>query len=208
MADGVLGTEAKTVFLLEPVCCLIRIGMLSFEEVGTKIAIERNRLRFMSPNAMQPILRWYSGHSRDELYFLLRPIVVGKMRLDTKANTIFQFALSGLKRLRETYLTEASTASHCLKLFSSYLSDDADPRASGIQTDVFADELYQQYDDLWTSRQLSIVSNLFDEAATAPKSDVKNYLRSIDSIVQLKEEASLKLLADRTKNLLKSSDRK
>lgn len=196
-------------FLLEPLSCVVRLAMLRFEPVGTKIAIQNNRLLYMRPTTIQPLLRWYVGASRDDLYFVLRPIVVAKLRLDKEngdIKNIFKYAHDGLQRLKKTYMDEVNTAAHCLKLYAAYVSDEANPYDADIPKDNFTDTLYAEFDKLWTPAQINIVSMVLDQAAAAASDSVANYVEAIDRIVELKEDASQTLLRKYTQHLLKKSE--
>jgi hypothetical protein len=203
-------TGTKAVFLLEPLSCVVRLAMLRFEPVGTKIVIQNNRLLYMRPTAIQPLLRWYAGASRDDLYFVLRPIVVAKLRLDNENDdikNIFKYAHDGLQRLKKTYMDEVNTAAHCLKLYAAYVNDEANPHDADIPKDNFTNTLYAEFDKLWTPAQINIVSLILDEAAaSASENSVANYVEAIDRIVELKEDASLSLLQKYTQHLLKKSE--
>jgi hypothetical protein len=198
-------------FLLEPVSCLVRVAMLSFQPIGTKIAIDKsmNRVQIMPPGVSQPLMRWYNGQSRNDLFFLLQPLVVAKVRLDAESHAIreiLRFAVQGLKRLRATYQMETNTTSHALKLFASYLSDDADPADADVDLDdPFVKEIYNSYDTLWTTRQVDAVSYLLLEAdacRVATEGAYCNlYLSAVDCVLRVKESASLETLSTFTRNL-------
>jgi len=62
--------------LIEPMCCLIRLGILNFKEPGTKIRIYDNSINYYEPNLIQGILRTWHGDNRDDLHNLYNPIII------------------------------------------------------------------------------------------------------------------------------------
>ena len=60
--------------ILEPLTTLITLSIISFKEVGTKIAIYNNRIYIQEPGITQGILRWTYGNNREEIHHLLKPL--------------------------------------------------------------------------------------------------------------------------------------
>ena len=58
---------------LEPMCCMIRLAMLAFRDVGTKISINNNTITIIQPSIIQGTVRWTHGDTRQDLHHLLHP---------------------------------------------------------------------------------------------------------------------------------------
>ena len=59
--------------ILEPLTTIVRLAIISFKSVGTKIAITNNKIYVQSPNLAQGVIRWTYGNNREEIHYdLLR----------------------------------------------------------------------------------------------------------------------------------------
>ena len=60
--------------ILDPFTCIIRLAILSFKPVGTKISIHNNKISYHDPNILQGALRWTYGDNREDLHNIYNPI--------------------------------------------------------------------------------------------------------------------------------------
>ena len=196
-------------FLLEPLSCLLRLATLQFMPHGTKIGIEGSRIQLFSSWRLQPFVRWYSGSSRDDLYFILRPVVAAKMRFNTKNEdlcAIMLHAALGLRCLQKTYAIEANTAGQCLKLYAQYLTGEAEIDPDELEVDDFSGRIYAEYMRIWKAEELTIARSMLDMAAQVKEEDTKaSWVRALSEILNSKEEAARKILARLTKGITKDT---
>ena len=61
--------------ILEPVCCILRIILLSYKPEGTKISIQNNSIQYNDPTFYQGIWRTIYGDNRDDIHNLYAPIL-------------------------------------------------------------------------------------------------------------------------------------
>ena len=84
-----------------------------FDLEGTKIAIYNNRIFTQKPNFMQGTIRWTYGNKRNELHYLYKPIIIAINKYNAKENEnikiIFEYAIKGLEKLRNTYKQKSGT---------------------------------------------------------------------------------------------------
>ena len=102
---------------LEPMCCMIRLAMLAFREVGTKISINNNRIIIIQPSIIQGTLRWTYGDTRQDLHHLLHPIVKAIELYDINLPyifNIFKYTSIGLTKLKSSYNDDSSIICHSL----------------------------------------------------------------------------------------------
>ena len=71
-----------------------------------------------------------------------------------------------------------------------------------IEEDNFTRTLYGEFDNLWKPSQIKLISNLLDEANKYPE-ERTHLIDAINSIVDIKENQSSKLIEKFTKNLKK-----
>jgi len=106
-----------TVQTLEPMCCMIRLAMLAFREIGTKISINNNRIIIIQPSILQGTLRWTYGDTRQDLHHLLHPIVKAIELYDINLPyifNIFKYTSIGLTKLKSSYNDDSSIICHSL----------------------------------------------------------------------------------------------
>lgn len=107
----------NTVQTLEPMCCMIRLAMLAFREIGTKISINNNRIIIIQPSIIQGTLRWTYGDTRQDLHHLLHPIVKAIELYDINLPyifNIFKYTSIGLTKLKSSYNDDSSIICHSL----------------------------------------------------------------------------------------------
>lgn len=111
--------------VIDPMCCIVRLAMISFLEPNTKIAVSNHRVVLYPPTLLQGPLRWISGFERGDCHLLLKPIeraiiMYGKpCSPDVKA--LLGFAYDGLKRLAETYRGKSSIIVHIIELYAEII---------------------------------------------------------------------------------------
>ena len=118
-------SKTKHLYIVEPLCTMVRIALLNYRNIGTKISISNNRISYSEPTMLQGTIRWSYGDTRNDLHYLLNPIKKAVSwfppRDNEHARTIFRIAKMGLKRLRETYKksNEGHLVCHSLDLYIS-----------------------------------------------------------------------------------------
>ena len=204
--------------LLEPLTCIIRLAMLNFQEIGTKIAIYNNRISSQLPNLMQGAKRWVYGNKRNELHNLYKPILIALKYYDRSndehISTIFDYAVGGLEKLTQTYSEhENDIVCHSIKLYKEILSATKKSKNSRadvelqLKNDDVTLPLYEQFNQLWNGRQITIISELLQEAEevsdTEDVDELNALLNAIDQLLQVKENSSVKIINTFTLNLTK-----
>ena len=60
--------------VLDPFSCLVRLCLLNYKPIGTKLSFTNNKIVFQAPDFLQPAKRWSSGDSRLHIHNLYNPI--------------------------------------------------------------------------------------------------------------------------------------
>ena len=68
-------TDQKNV-ILEPLSCVLKLSLLFYKPLGTKLSITKNSIVYNDPNVYQGIMRTYTGDSRDDLHNLCYPLMI------------------------------------------------------------------------------------------------------------------------------------
>jgi hypothetical protein len=210
---GYLGTKAlfDSMFdhdshkqILDPVSCIVRLGLLTFKEKGTKISIAQNKIYFQDPNLLQGPLRWTCGDGRADLHNLCNPIEKAISWYDPvndgSIENIFKFAISGLTRLKQSYILKnkvigdsnlvCHSISHYITLLENSLRD-IQPQNTNIDD---YDNAY--FKNLWEKSELEVINNLFTLALDKKKKNEEyTYaINAIESVLQEKDEAVRKIV--------------
>ena len=67
--------EPKRDSILDPLTCIIRLGILEFKPIGTKISLNNNKIKYNDPCVIQGALRWSNGDNREDLHNLYYPLL-------------------------------------------------------------------------------------------------------------------------------------
>ncbi len=107
-------------FILDPFSCLVKLSLLKYFPLGTKICIYDNKLCFNEPNMMQGVVRFMYGDGREDLHNLYQPIrKCAKWYWDDnnmEIKYLFQNAVEGIKNLKASYSSWA-TIQHTLDYY-------------------------------------------------------------------------------------------
>ena len=112
--------------LLEPLSIIINLAIVSFREENTKIAVTNNNMFIQRPAFYQGIIRYLYGNNREDVCFLLKPIM-RSLELynpigNSKIEYIFRKACEGLSKLKKCYNNASSTVCHSLDLYISIIN--------------------------------------------------------------------------------------
>jgi hypothetical protein len=195
--------EASSNQILEPFSTLLKLAIISYKSDGTKIAIYKNKLYIQEPGITQGTSRYVYGNSREEIHHLLKPLMrcVNLYPLDDnpELKQIYEQAVIGIKKLKESYNNESSTVCFTLDLYIQILNQTMEENS--VHVDSF--EKSQNLDDLalstntklnlekifegiWTTNDINLVSSMFVTVNTAEECR-DSYLKGIENIIKAKE---------------------
>ena len=195
--------EASSNQILEPFSTLLKLAIISYKSDGTKIAIYKNKLYIQEPGITQGTSRYVYGNSREEIHHLLKPLMrcVNLYPLDDnpELKQIYEQAIIGIKKLKESYNNESSTVCFTLDLYIQILNQTMEENS--VHVDSF--EKSQNLDDLalstntklnlekifegiWTTNDINLVSSMFVTVNTAEECR-DSYLKGIENIIKAKE---------------------
>ncbi len=211
--------EQKKDSILDPLTCLVRLGILDFKPLGTKISLNNNRIKYNEPNVLQGAIRWTNGDAREDLHNLFNPLKKAVLWYDTKdqeIKNIFNYAIKGLQKLQSSY-NNNSVISHSIQLYIEYLtkninSDNHDKNkkeSSNKNTDNEEENtISKQLRELWNSREITILNNILLELEDNRKKNTVGLLdeqdaliRTLETILMRKEEKVSNILFENTTSL-------
>ena len=106
--------------VLDPLSSLIRLSLLNYKPIGTKLSFYNNTIVFQEPNFLQSAKRWTSGDNRTQIHNLYNPIFKIHQWYDIKQpefTFILEKAKSGLQNLICCYDSDSSTIAHSINYY-------------------------------------------------------------------------------------------
>ncbi len=188
--------QEKQEQILEPLTCIIKLGILYLKEDGTKLQIIGNSIHYHSPNMLQGTQRWMRGDNRNDLHNLSNPIKIALEWYIPQKNTdiknLLTYAVGGLRKLGESYNIDnissliGNTISHYINLISTAL--EKEPEHKTLESNESNES--NVYKDIWTNDEISIINKLFEIAVTKKKAgdNYEHYIKSIQSILNDKDD--------------------
>ena len=203
--------------LLEPLSVIINLAIVSFKEEKTKIAVNNNTMFIQRPTFYQGIVRYLYGNNREDVCFLLKPIM-RSLELydpsdDDKIEYIFRKACKGLSKLKKCYNNNSSTVCHSLDLYISIINAHLDGTPIevesyqeskntqelnlSINTTVNIEKIFQ---DIWVKTDIELLYSMFKTAENNAEIS-STYIKSINNLVKSKKP-EIERRIKKTKNFL------
>jgi len=191
--------------IIEPLTCLIRLAILEFKPLYTKLSISNNRITYDEPTVLQGALRWSNGDRREDIHNIFNPIKKAGEWFDitnNDINTIFKFGIKGLEKLKMSY-NENSTISHSLDYYKLYLSNKLINKVSknemkkhDTDVDIGTNTIYLKLKQLWNEREINIINNILLELDEnkEDRERQESLIVALESILTRKESFVQKML--------------
>lgn len=200
--------------ILEPLTCLIRLCMLNYKDVNTKIGINHNKIFFYNPNLLQGITRTIHRESRENLHNLHNPIAkyISWYNFNCiEIRYIVKHAILGLKKLKESYNSESiinHSLNHYIEIldnkYQKYESENTVNDSNFLNEIKLEDQeteykfsLYKKLLSIWDYRNIQTIYNLLVDLENSKiKSKSLTYLQALDKVLSMKELEVTQILID------------
>lgn len=210
--------EQKKDSILDPLTCLVRLSILDFKPIGTKISLNNNKIKYNEPNVLQGAMRWTNGDTREDLHNLFNPLKKAVLWYDTKneeIKNIFNYSIKGLEKLQSSY-NNNSVISHSIQLYINYLKKNISHKnneknqSNSIKFNETEEEntISKQLRELWNEREISILNNILLELEDNRKKNLNcvleeqdSLIKTIETILTRKEEKVSNILFENTTSL-------
>lgn len=181
--------------IIDPMSCIIKLGILSFYPEGTKICITDNQMSYDFPTLYQGSVRFVKGDAHEDLHNLFNPIChfIKWYGNDQKQDIslLFERAVIGLEQLQKTYIA-TSTINHTLNYYISTLKNKININPTETES---SNEIHNFLKVLWNDREVNIIIEMFKEFIDKKdkeetillEGECQNYLDSINNLTKIKE---------------------
>lgn len=212
-----LGSQSNetTSTMLDPISTIIRLGILSYYPIGTKIGIEDNKLIYSFPNTnilemiinYQGFMRGQNNYSRKDILCIYPAVFRGMIWYNTSNDLkiIINITLNGLTNLMKNYNDKIKLGiEHTMDKINQFLKmdiplDNFDKNI--IQNNDKYKELFEKNQKLWSGKEIQIITEkLVDinehyiKHETIDCSAMKKYLNLIEDILESKHIEYKKML--------------
>lgn len=148
---------------LEPLSTLFKLALVSFKEDGTKVAISNHRIYIQTPSILQGTIRSVYGNTREEIHYLLQPILqcvkLYPPQNHTELTYLYKLAIKGLRQLKKSYDNDSSTVCYTIDLYISIL--DRTLLSKSIYIDSYASSAIPSSSAVQSSSAVLPSSNSF-----------------------------------------------
>ena len=189
--------------IIDPLTCLIRLGLLEFKPLHTKISIKNNKITYNDPNILQGTIRWSNGDNRDDIHNIYNPIIKAIQWYDSESEdikNIFKYAVKGLEKLKSSY-EENSIITHSIEYYITYIKQNfKNKKVKDEETHT----MLLQFKELWSNREINIINNMILELEDINDENYEvdnSLIDAIEIILNKKEEIVADIIRENTTKL-------
>lgn len=199
-----INNNAKTLDYLDPITTIIKLGLIGYKNIGTKIGIHDHMVCIQDQSMFQCVHRFVNRDDRNQLYQIKFPIIYFRGLIleyikheqcpHEFFKTIETLAIQGLKRLKLTYGNADSIGSiitNCLDNYLNILTEQSTEQDFQhnltLTINPMVLSVYDQYLQKWTLNDFNILTQLLYSLSTKTDKKTQNALcDTIDSYLNVK----------------------
>ena len=181
--------ETKRDSILDPLTCIIRLGILEFKPIGTKISLNNNKIKYNDPSVIQGALRWSNGDNREDLHNLFNPLKKAVLWYDVKNSEIknlIDYSIRGLQKLQSSY-NKNSVISHSMQYYIDYLKNSITQKNNDNIEEEEENSISKQLRELWNEREITIVNNIILQLEENRKKNNSEFELEQDALIKTLE---------------------
>lgn len=186
--------------IIDPLTCMIRLAVLSFKPIGTKISVNDNKIKFCEPSFFQGPLRWSYGDNREDLHNIFNPIKKALIWYDISDKTvkdIFLLSIRGIDKLKKAY-KDNSMITHSLEHYITFI-DSSMTNFESYNKPQENNNIFNELQTLWNINEIKIINNILTEMQTNTDEDeLYALINAIESILITKELKVKKIIIENT----------
>jgi hypothetical protein len=199
----ILMTEAKTIkqsinhfdnklqYILDPLSVIIKLAILSYKPLNSKLSIHNNVLYIQEPGFFQSIVRYYFNDNKNDLHYLYNPLELACASfLNKKYETLdliplFLTAQKGLDKLINHY-KDTKIIVHTLfmyhNLISNYIGNNYNKELfmKDTITPLYNETIVKSLNSKWSYDKIKVLLNMFE---FVEKDDNKSSIKCLDEFM-------------------------
>ena len=180
--------------ILEPFCCIMRIILLEYKSIFTKISIQNNSILYNDPTFYQGILRSFYGDNREDIHNLYSPILKGfewyNIGESNMNRYFFEKLIIGLEKLNSVY-DENTIIYHSISHYITMIKDLLETNDLSKFKNINKQEspLIDNLRNIWDSDEIYIIYKNLNYINNSENEELKKtYIKSIEDILSYKEK--------------------
>lgn len=184
--------------LIDPLTVIIKLAILYYKPIGTKISIGNNKISIQCPGFVQSSIRTIHGDNKLDLNMLQLPITFAcsyylQQLSRFQYSWLFELAIKGLNVLKTTYASDdiTYTISRLVQIIQSHL----DPTPRGTREEHSSDidmkhAIFRNLGVVWDADAHQIITLLFNKIEASADMEQKRcyYLKSLEEYLHATEE--------------------
>lgn len=181
--------EVKRDSILDPLTCIIRLGILEFKPIGTKISLNNNKIKYNDPSVIQGALRWSNGDNREDLHNLFNPLKKAVLWYDvnnSEIKNLIDYSIRGLQKLQSSY-NKNSVISHSMQYYIDYLKNSINQKNNDNTEEEEENSISKQLRELWNEREITIVNNIILQLEENRKKNNSEFELEQDALIKTLE---------------------
>lgn len=185
--------------IIDAFSTIIRLAIMSYKPIGTKICIANNKLYIQNPNIFQGTIRKINGDNKDDIFNLIFSIENGcRLYLrekNEKIKWIFEKAKIGIINLKETYNEYGKIVSRLddyIKIIDEYMTK-YDINIEKKMDNTILNEIeirnliYDKFKNIWTNNKINVVYDIFQELEISLNKnnnyEINSYVESLEYFI-------------------------
>jgi len=182
--------------LLDPLTTIIKISLLNFKPIGTKLGFNEHSVYLQEPEFFQGALRWSYGQKREDLHRIGHPIEKFEewYGLDKYTKKILEYCLEGLKKLKNTYESSSKVGSnlvvHTIKHYSNTIKEMIMKEESEIKEFYpIISHKFNDFEKMWIKSEVRLIIQLFFiiEEKKKLEIDCQDIIQVIETFLEKKD---------------------
>ena len=181
--------EVKRDSILDPLTCIIRLGILEFKPIGTKISLNNNKIKYNDPSVIQGALRWSNGDNREDLHNLFNPLKKAVLWYDvnnSEIKNLIDYSIRGLQKLQSSY-NKNSVISHSMQYYIDYLKNSINQKNNDNIEEEEENSISKQLRELWNEREITIINNIILQLEENRKKNNDEFELEQDALIKTLE---------------------
>ena len=176
--------------ILEPLCTLVKLILLSYKPDGTKISIYNNSIQFHEPSVIQGFLRIWTGDCREDLHNLYNPIIKileYSDRENPKHIFMLKKCIEGLNIILKVYDSNTiinHTLLHYINIIDKYIDLNVLDNSLHSRTSPLIEGLKS----FWNEKEIDLIYDLLNHINDKNNLEKNVYLKNIEDIITFKEK--------------------
>ena len=177
-------------YILDPLSVIIKLAILSYKPLNSKLSIYNNAVCIQEPGIFQPIVRYYFNNNRFDIYNLYNPIHLACTHFlknnyhGLDITKLFKVAKNGIQRLITNY-KDTQVIIHTLYMYyniiENHLLEVSTPASnqnvfmSDPNTPIYNNILVNSLNSKWSYEKIKVALNFFEYVNndTTNKSSIK-----------------------------------